>query len=34
MLVRAVYEERTLGHDAAYVAYKTRVRWRILPGVF
>lgn len=34
LLVRAVYEERTLEHDAAYVAYETRVRWRILPGVF
>jgi protein-S-isoprenylcysteine O-methyltransferase Ste14 len=34
LLVRAVYEERTLEHDAAYLAYKARVRWRILPGVF
>lgn len=34
LLVRAVYEERTLEHDAAYVAYEARVRWRILPGVF
>jgi protein-S-isoprenylcysteine O-methyltransferase Ste14 len=34
LLVRAVYEERTLEHDAAYVAYKARVRWRIVPGVF
>ncbi len=34
LLVRAVYEERTLEHDRAYVAYKARVRWRILPGVF
>jgi len=34
LLVRAVYEERTLEHDAAYLTYETRVRWRILPGVF
>jgi len=34
LLVRAVYEERTLEHDRAYVAYEARVRWRIVPGVF
>jgi protein-S-isoprenylcysteine O-methyltransferase Ste14 len=34
LLLRAVYEERTLEHDAAYVAYQSRVRWRILPRLF
>ncbi len=34
LLVRAVYEERTLEHDAAYVTYQGRVRWRIVPGLF
>ncbi len=34
LLVRAVYEERTLEHDPAYVAYQAHVRWRILPRVF
>ncbi len=34
LLVRAVYEERTLEHDAAYRAYEGRVRWRIVPGLF
>ena len=34
LLVRAVYEERTLARDPAYAAYMARVRWRVLPGVF
>lgn len=34
LLVRALYEERTLQHDAAYLAYEARVRWRIVPGLF
>jgi protein-S-isoprenylcysteine O-methyltransferase Ste14 len=34
LLVRAVYEERTLGRDAEYADYMTRVRWRIAPGIF
>jgi protein-S-isoprenylcysteine O-methyltransferase Ste14 len=34
LLVRAVYEERTLARDEEYAAYMTDVRWRVLPGVF
>jgi protein-S-isoprenylcysteine O-methyltransferase Ste14 len=34
LLIRAVYEERTLAQDAMYRAYQSRVRWRVLPGVF
>ena len=34
LLVRAKCEEETLTQDPAYRAYKTRVRWRVLPGVF
>jgi protein-S-isoprenylcysteine O-methyltransferase Ste14 len=34
LVVRAVCEEQTLAHDAAYRAYQSRVRWRVLPGVF
>ena len=34
LMVRAVYEERTLGHDTAYGAYCSRVRWRVVPGLF
>jgi len=34
LLVRAVYEERTLARDPQYAAYMTDVRWRVLPGVF
>jgi protein-S-isoprenylcysteine O-methyltransferase Ste14 len=33
LLVRAVYEERTLALDPAYRAYMDRVRWRIAPGL-
>jgi steroid 5-alpha reductase family enzyme len=34
LLMRAVYEERTLRRDEAYAAYQARVRWRMVPGVF
>jgi len=34
LLVRAVYEERTLRRDPEYVSYCSRVRWRMVPGVF
>jgi steroid 5-alpha reductase family enzyme len=34
LLVRAVYEERTLVRDPEYVSYCSRVRWRMVPGVF
>jgi protein-S-isoprenylcysteine O-methyltransferase Ste14 len=34
LLVRAICEERTLARDADYAAYMTKVRWRVLPGVF
>ena len=34
LLVRAVYEERTLALDAEYADYMRQVRWRVLPGCF
>jgi protein-S-isoprenylcysteine O-methyltransferase Ste14 len=34
LLVRAVYEERTLARDPAYATYMQQVRWRVLPGCF
>lgn len=34
LLARAVCEERTLARDQAYRAYQTRVRWRVVPGMF
>jgi protein-S-isoprenylcysteine O-methyltransferase Ste14 len=34
LMIRAVYEERTLARDAAYADYMTRVRWRVVPGLF
>ena len=34
LLVRAIYEERTLARDPEYACYMTKVRWRVLPGVF
>ena len=34
LMLRAVYEERTLALDAAYLEYCERVRWRVVPGVF
>jgi len=33
-LARAVCEERTLAKDQAYREYQTRVRWRVVPGIF
>ena len=33
LLMRSVYEERTLARDPEYVGYMERVRWRVLPGV-
>jgi protein-S-isoprenylcysteine O-methyltransferase Ste14 len=34
LLVRACYEERMLARDPEYLAYMTRVRWRVAPGLF
>ena len=34
LLARAVCEERTLARDDAYRQYQTRVRWRVVPGLF
>lgn len=34
LMVRAVYEERTLARDAEYATYMRQVRWRVVPGVF
>jgi protein-S-isoprenylcysteine O-methyltransferase Ste14 len=34
LMLRAICEERTLATDEAYRAYMTRVRWRVVPGVF
>jgi protein-S-isoprenylcysteine O-methyltransferase Ste14 len=34
LLARAVCEEDTLSRDAAYRSYRTRVRWRVVPGLF
>ena len=34
LLARAVCEERTLTRDDAYRHYPTRVRWRVVPGLF
>lgn len=34
LLARAVCEERTLAGDEAYRQYQTRVRWRVVPGMF
>ena len=34
LFARAVCEERTLARDEAYRQYQTRVRWRIVPGLF
>jgi hypothetical protein len=34
LLVRSLYEERTLRHDERYVRYCQDVRWRVVPGVF
>ena len=34
LLARAVCEEQTLALDPAYREYQTRVRWRVVPGLF
>ena len=34
LMARAVCEERTLARDEAYRQYQTRVRWRVVPGMF
>ena len=34
LLVRSIYEEKTLSMDPEYAGYMTRVRWRVAPGVF
>jgi protein-S-isoprenylcysteine O-methyltransferase Ste14 len=34
LVVRLLYEERTLARDAQYVEYCERVRWRLVPGMF
>ena len=34
LLARAVCEEGTLARDPEYVAYQSRVRWRVVPGLF
>jgi protein-S-isoprenylcysteine O-methyltransferase Ste14 len=34
LMARAVCEEATLARDAEYLDYQTRVRWRVVPGVF
>ncbi len=34
LLARAVCEEQTLAKDPQYREYQTRVRWRVVPGVF
>ena len=34
LMARAVCEEQTLAQDEAYRAYQTKVRWRVVPGVF
>ena len=33
LIVRALYEEETLGRDPQYVRYCQTVKWRIMPGV-
>ena len=34
LMVRSIYEERTLAKDPEYAEYMTRVRWRVAPGIF
>jgi len=34
LMVRAIYEEKTLALDPDYRAYMQRAKWRIIPGVF
>ena len=33
LLLRAVYEERTLARDPGYPGYMERVRWKVSPGL-
>ncbi len=33
LIVRALYEEQTLGRDPQYVRYCRDVRWRLVPGI-
>ena len=33
LIVRALYEEETLGRDPQYVKYCQTVKWRIVPGI-
>ena len=33
LIVRALYEEQTLGRDPQYVQYCQTVKWRIVPGI-
>jgi protein-S-isoprenylcysteine O-methyltransferase Ste14 len=33
LIVRALYEEETLGRDPQYVRYCQAVKWRLLPGI-
>lgn len=33
LVVRAVYEEQTLGQDPQYVRYCQNVKWRLVPGI-
>jgi hypothetical protein len=32
LVLRTIYEERTLARDAAYARYRQAVRWRLVPG--
>ena len=33
LIVRALYEEQTLGRDPQYVRYCQTVKWRLMPGI-
>jgi protein-S-isoprenylcysteine O-methyltransferase Ste14 len=33
-ILRLLAEERLLSQDAEYAEYMTKVRWRLIPGVF
>jgi protein-S-isoprenylcysteine O-methyltransferase Ste14 len=33
-MIRLRYEEQLLSSDPAYIDYRQRVRWRVLPGVY
>lgn len=34
LVLRVAFEEKVLSHDAAYQAFKERVRFRLIPGVY